>query len=68
MTTVNNIETPYTLNLKTGDPEAKRFQILKYFRQTYETYEKLFDPFTSEKAFTERADPLMPFEQRTLKN
>lgn len=58
MTTVNNIETPYTLNLKTGDPEAKRFQILKYFRQTYETYEKLFEPFTSEKAFTERADPL----------
>ena len=58
MTAINNIETPYTVDLKTGDPESKRYEILTYFQQTYETYEKLFEPFTSEEAFTERADPL----------
>ncbi|MDQ8202025.1 5-histidylcysteine sulfoxide synthase [Pelagicoccus sp. SDUM812003] len=52
------IKTPYTVNLADGDPEAKREEIRRYFHQTYDAYEALFEPMVDKKAFTTRADPL----------
>lgn len=47
-----------TINLATGTPDEKREEILRYFHDTYDVYEKLFDALVSDEAFTQRADPL----------
>ncbi|MBC2607713.1 5-histidylcysteine sulfoxide synthase [Pelagicoccus albus] len=52
------IKTPYTVNLSTGDPEAKREEIRRYFHETYDAYEALFEPFLDKVAYTTRADAL----------
>ena len=44
--------------LDSGDPEAKRAEILAYFRDSWETYERLFDVMATEESFFLRADPL----------
>jgi len=44
--------------LDTGDAEAKRREILQYFRTTWELYERLFEVMASDEAYYRRADPL----------
>jgi 5-histidylcysteine sulfoxide synthase len=47
--------TPVTL---TGnDPRKKREQILKYFNDSYETFEKLFDMLKDESVFYKKSEP-----------
>ena len=47
-----------TLLLNTGEPEAKREEIRRYFQATWELDERLFDTLDSDAVFTMRADPL----------
>ena len=54
----SEIKTPYTLNLAEGDPEEKREEIRRYFHQTYDAYEALFEPMIQRVAYTTRADAL----------
>lgn len=54
----SEIKTPYTVNLAEGDAEAKREEIRRYFHETYDAYEALFEPMTQKVAYTTRADPL----------
>ncbi|MEM9158330.1 MAG: 5-histidylcysteine sulfoxide synthase, partial [Verrucomicrobiota bacterium] len=56
--TTKELKTPYTVILTEGDPEQKREEIRKYFHQTYDAYETLFEPLVDKKAFYTRADPL----------
>ncbi|WP_425503938.1 5-histidylcysteine sulfoxide synthase [Cerasicoccus frondis] len=63
MTTMNQtlldgVETPLTINLLTGDPDTKREEIRRYFHQTFDIYEKLFEPMKGQEAYVTRADPL----------
>ncbi len=44
--------------LDAGDAEAKRDEILQYFRTTWELYEKLFEVMAEDEAYYRRADPL----------
>jgi 5-histidylcysteine sulfoxide synthase/putative 4-mercaptohistidine N1-methyltranferase len=44
--------------LDTGDPEAKRAEILAYFRNTWEMYERLFEVMATGESYFLRADPL----------
>jgi len=44
--------------LDSGEPEQKRSEILAYFRNTWEVYERLFDLMATEESFYLRADPL----------
>ena len=53
-----DIKTPYTINLRQGDPERKREEIRRYFHDTWEAYEALFEPLTDKQAYFRRADPL----------
>lgn len=55
---LKDIPTPKTPVLNEGDPEAKREEILCYFHETYDTYEKLFEPLKVPDAYYQRADPL----------
>lgn len=41
-----------------GDPEEKRSEIKKYFNQTYDNYEKLFEVIVDDRGYFERADRL----------
>lgn len=52
------IKTPHTVNLAHGDPEAKREEIRRYFHETYDAYEALFETLADKAAYTKRADPL----------
>ncbi len=52
------VKTPYTVNLSTGDPEAKREEIRQYFHDTYDAYEALFEPLIDKVAYVKRADAL----------
>ena len=47
-----------TPRLDTGDPEAKREEIRRYFHDTWDVYEKLFDVMAGDEAYLTRADPL----------
>jgi 5-histidylcysteine sulfoxide synthase/putative 4-mercaptohistidine N1-methyltranferase len=44
--------------LDSGEPEAKREEIRRYFHATWELDERLFDTLASDAVFTMRADPL----------
>src|SRR6056297_781227 len=44
--------------LTTGAAEAKREEIRRYFHDTYDVYEKLFEVMTADEAYYRRADPL----------
>lgn len=52
------VKTPYTVNLADGDPETKREEIRRYFHETYDAYEALFESMVDKKAYVTRADPL----------
>jgi 5-histidylcysteine sulfoxide synthase/putative 4-mercaptohistidine N1-methyltranferase len=41
-----------------GDPEEKRSEIKKYFNQTYDKYENLFEVIADDRGYFERADRL----------
>ncbi len=47
-----------TIILNNGNPEEKRNEILAYFHETYDVYEKLFEVLSSDEAYYMRADPL----------
>ena len=47
-----------TPRLDQGTPETLRSEILAYFRNTWEVYERLFDVMAQDEAYTMRADPL----------
>ena len=47
-----------TPRLDTGTPEEKRDEIRRYFRNTWELYEKLFAVMAADEAYYRRADPL----------
>jgi len=52
------LEPTKTVNLATGEPEAKREEIRRYFHATFDVYEKLFEHMASDEAYYQRADPL----------
>ena len=52
------LKTPYTIQLNGSDPEAKRAEIRRYFHETYDAYELLFETLASDEAYFRRADPL----------
>jgi 5-histidylcysteine sulfoxide synthase/putative 4-mercaptohistidine N1-methyltranferase len=47
-----------TPRLNEGTTETLRAEILAYFRNTWEVYERLFDVLAEDRAYTMRADPL----------
>jgi len=47
-----------TPRLDTGDPAEKREEIRRYFHDTYDVYEKLFELLADDEAYFRRADPL----------
>ncbi|MEI7421467.1 MAG: 5-histidylcysteine sulfoxide synthase [Prolixibacteraceae bacterium] len=47
-----------TVNLKSGDSEQKRVEILDYFKRTYALDEHLFEVFADTSAMYRTADPL----------
>ena len=53
-----DLKTPKTINLREGRTEEKRKEIRQYFHETFDVYEKLFEPLRSDEAYTTRADPL----------
>ncbi len=57
-TATAEIKKPLPLILNAGDPETKREEIRRYFHDTYDAYEALFEPMTGQDAFIRRADPL----------
>ena len=57
-TTTKELKTPYTIQLNGDDPEAKRAEIRRYFHETYDAYELLFETLASEEAYYRRADLL----------
>lgn len=57
-TATKELKTPYTIQLNGDDPEAKRAEIRRYFHETYDAYELLFETLTSDEAYYRRADPL----------
>ena len=55
---MQHLKNTRTLVLDSGEPEAKRDEIRRYFHATWELDERLFDTLASDAAFTLRADPL----------
>lgn len=49
---------PRTPLLDRGEPEAKRAEIRRYFHDTFDVYESLFEPLVKKEAYFQRADPL----------
>ena len=47
-----------TINLKEGEKEKKRQEILEYFHKSFSLYESLFECLNSDEAFYARANPL----------
>lgn len=56
--TKKELKRPLTVVLNEGDPEAKKEEIRRYFHQTYDAYEILFETLSSDEAYYRRADPL----------
>ncbi len=54
------IPTPRSVLLKGDDPEAKREEIRRYFHDTFDAYEALFEVMVSDESFYRRAAPLRP--------
>jgi len=54
----DGLQTPLTINLREGDPDAKREEIRRYFHDTFDAYEKLFETLRGQEAYVTRADPL----------
>lgn len=52
------VKKPYPVYLSEGDSEMKREEIRRYFHETYDAYEKLFEPLIDKKAYFTRADAL----------
>lgn len=57
-TATKNLKTPYSVRLDQGDPESKREEIRRYFHDTYNAYELLFETLADDEAYYRRADPL----------
>ncbi len=57
-TAAKELKTPYTVQLNHGDPESKREEIRRYFHDTYDAYEILFETLIADEAYYRRADPL----------
>lgn len=57
-TTTTELKKPLPLILNKGDSETKREEIRRYFHETYDASEALFEPLTGQDAFITRADPL----------
>ncbi len=57
-TATKELARPLTVQLNQGDPEAKREEIRRYFHETYDAYELLFETLASDEAYYRRADPL----------
>lgn len=57
-TTTKELKTLYTIQLNGDDPEAKRAEIRRYFHETYDAYELLFETLASDEAYYRRADLL----------
>lgn len=55
---LEGIETPLSTLLTGRDPESKREEIRRYFHQTFDAYERLFEPLKGQEAYVTRADPL----------
>jgi 5-histidylcysteine sulfoxide synthase/putative 4-mercaptohistidine N1-methyltranferase len=47
-----------TPRLDTGNPAAKREEIRRYFHDTFDVYEQLFELLADDEAYVRRADPL----------
>ena len=47
-----------SINLREGDPEKKRAEILKYFHDSFDLEEKLFETLRRNRTYFLRADPL----------
>ena len=47
-----------SINLHEGDPEKKRVEILKYFHDSFDLEEKLFETLSRNETYFLRADPL----------
>ena len=47
-----------TPRLDVGDPAEKREEIRRYFHDTYDVYEKLFEVVAADEAYFRRSDPL----------
>ena len=48
----------FTIDLASGDPEAKREEIRAYFHATFDLDERLYETLADDDAFYRRADPL----------
>lgn len=57
-TATKELKTPYSVRLDQGDPESKREEIRRYFHETYDAYEILFETLAQDEAYYRRADPL----------
>ena len=57
-TATKELRKPFTVILNQGDPEAKREEIRRYFHETYDAYEILFETLATDEAYYRRADPL----------
>lgn len=57
-TATEELPTPLTVRLNEGDPETKREEIRRYFHETYDAYEMLFETLIDDEAYYRRADPL----------
>lgn len=55
---MQHLKTTRTLILNSGEPEAKRDEIRRYFHATWDLDERLFDTLADDAVFTMRADPL----------
>jgi len=53
-----NIPVTHTPVLDSGDPEAKRAEILDYFHKTYDIDEELYKVLKNDEAFYLRPEPL----------
>lgn len=57
-TASKELHRPLTVLLNEGDPESKRAEIRRYFHETFDAYEILFETLTCDEAYYRRADPL----------
>ena len=57
-TATKELPTPLTVRLNEGDPDAKREEIRRYFHETYDANETLFETLVDDDAYYRRADPL----------
>jgi 5-histidylcysteine sulfoxide synthase/putative 4-mercaptohistidine N1-methyltranferase len=53
-----DLEPTYTIDLRSGDPQAKREEIRRYFHATFDLYERLYETLANAAAFYRRADAL----------